>query len=409
MSSQPSNPNLDTINPQTTQSSGQTPTIAGAQSSQSLNANPQVTQSSSQTPTIAGAQTSQTSIPNPNTSGPQALQSSGQTPTIVSGPTVQKTNLVIDEINRGKEYWKLLEQRESDLKKKQDEATAEQHKQLYPDFYVKRIIVPDYAPNYADCRHIRKDVVNRDALNMKQHINLLAQPRCVSQKKEDPPYILKRKVPGPSHRILQLARPKKRQALGTCVQYGATMQKFCIENCHRNVQEMTFVPVHDAVYFIKLNERKPLIEKKKLMLRMKRLQDSINEAKAAKFHQLLRELYSKLKSSLLIQNKDIKDDQTIKLCHVLQNELGKLLKRPVEPEQGIHFDRLVAHISLKVAVWIRSLLTSKKTETTDTQVQVSQNVTQTVVQNNQAVTQNVTQTQTQTQTVTTNIPAGTPQ
>lgn len=227
-------------------------------------------------------------------------------------PSVQnpKINLVIDEINRGKKYSRLLDERQSSIKAKSDEAEADAkrkseeaadalYKQLYPDVYVERCIVPEYAPNYGDCRHIRKNVIDRDALDIKQHINLLAQPKFVTKRIVEKPYIVRRKVPGPSHRIAELARPKTWKVLDTCKQYGATMHKFCIENCYRNIQDVTFVPVHDAVYFIKLNKRKPLIEKQKLQLRMKRLQERINEARMAKMQEMIRKLYLPLKRLLL--------------------------------------------------------------------------------------------------------------
>lgn len=283
---------------------------------------------------------------------PKASPSSSKNP---------KINLVVEEINRGKKYSRSLEQRQPGLKTIFEEAPDQQ---LYPDVYVEKCIVPDYTPNYSDCRHERQTVINRDVLNMNQHIDLLAQPRFVRPRKVEKPYIVKRKVPGPSHRILELARPKKRQALETCNQYGATMEKFCIENCHRNVQDVTFVPVNDAVYFIKLNQRKPLIERQKLKLRMKRLQERINEVKMAKMQNMLRTLYASLKERLLAPSPlapSVKDEQTILLSDVIRSKLETLLHRTVTVEQAnqaTYLDRLVVQISDNLADWMMELVKS---------------------------------------------------
>lgn len=91
-----------------------------------------------------------------------------------------KINSVIDEINRGKEYSKKLEQVRCSLETKLEPKDV-QYKELYPEFYVERCIVPEYKPDYGECRHVKRNVINRDVLDMKQHINLLAQPKFVKQ------------------------------------------------------------------------------------------------------------------------------------------------------------------------------------------------------------------------------------
>lgn len=269
-----------------------------------------------------------------------------------------KINSVVDEINRGKKYSRSLEQRQPGLKTIFEKSSEQQ---LYPDVYVERCVVPDYTPNYSDCRHERQTVINRDVLNMSQHIDLLAQPRFVRQRKEEKPYIEKRKVPGPSHRIIQLARPKKRHTLETCNQYSGTMQKFCIENCLRNVQDVTFVPVHDAVYFIKLNQRKPLIERQKLKLRMKRLQERINEVKMTKMQNMIRKLYSSLKDRLLApMAASVRDEETISLSDVIRSKLEALLHRTIDIKRANYIDRLVVHISDNLADWVMELMRSSE-------------------------------------------------
>lgn len=352
---------------------------------------------------------SQNFQPKMNSKTPQSLGDNSKIMDDKTSPSAgkPKINSVIDEINRGKQFARLLEQRQTvGVKSVYEKATEEQYKKLYPDVYVEKMIVPDYAPNYDDCRHIRRNVINRNALNMAQHINLLAQPRSFKQREVDPPYIVKRKVIQPSHRVLQLARPKKRQALETCKRYGATMQTFCIENCHRNIQEVTFVPIRDAVYFIKLNKRKPLIEKQKQELRMKRLQETINEARMAQMHQLLRKLYKQLKESLLdpleeavtkdthtfhlknvLRNKfgnllvprvekDIaKDARTVQLNSVVQGRLENFLKRTAEKKDKIYLDQMLEHLSGKLAIWLKGLLSSKTTETDVTTTKVTEHIT----------------------------------
>lgn len=89
-----------------------------------------------------------------------------------------KINSVIDEINRGKAYSKLREQRQASLETKV-KPIYELDKPLYPDVYVEKCIVPDYTPNYGECQHVKRKVINRDALDFKQHIDLLAQPKFV--------------------------------------------------------------------------------------------------------------------------------------------------------------------------------------------------------------------------------------
>ncbi|KAG4080373.1 hypothetical protein HA402_006711 [Bradysia odoriphaga] len=227
-------------------------------------------------------------------------------------------------------------------------------------------------------------------------MNLLAQPKVVMKREVPQPYVVRRKVPGPSPRIIQLARPKSRLTLETCNRFGATMDQFCIENCHRNVRDVTFVPVHDAVYFIELNKRKPLVEKEKLKLRMKRLQEKINEAKMAKTKDILRTLYSSLKRYLMplsllpekkpaecaecakgvcagcikIENSSddggtdqqaggIVDDETKKLSLVLRRKMEKLLNHEKKIEQGSHWDLLLELVSKKLAIWAKKLQNSE--------------------------------------------------
>lgn len=159
---------------------------------------------------------------------------------------------------------------------------------------------------------------------------------------------------------MELARPNKRRALETCKQYGGTMQKICIENCHRNIQDVTFVPVHDAVYFIKLKKRKPIIEQQRLRLRMKKLQKKINEAKMAKMQETIQQLYYSLKKLLLIPiEDDDRDDQVVRFGSVIRNKLCKMMDHSTEAEEN-YFDHLLEHISDKLAIWIINLINSNQ-------------------------------------------------
>lgn len=112
----------------------------------------------------------QTNLKTPTTNS--ANQASAKAPT-----APPKINSVIDEINRGREYTRLREQRQSLESKVKPSYEPDKH--LYPDVYVKKCIVPDYTPNYEQCRHIKHNVINRDELDIQQHIDLLAQPRFV--------------------------------------------------------------------------------------------------------------------------------------------------------------------------------------------------------------------------------------
>lgn len=360
---------------------------------------------------------SPTSLPMPQNSESKSSPNSNPT----SAPNFQM-NRVLDEIARGKEYCRQLEQRQlttqikskdAERKDKNQSQTeigsrmqdvqsvetkletkpVELYKQLYPDVYVERIIVPDYTPNYDEFPRITRNIVDRDTLSMKQHMNLLAQPKIVYQRRVDAPYIVRRKVLGPSPRIVELARPKKRQTLATCKQYRATMDQLCIENCHRNVQDVTFVPVQDAVYFIELKKRRPIIEKRKLQLRMKRLQEKISEAKMAKTQEVIWNLYSSLKCYLLpsplrkqpdaeceecakgttlcanctkIDDEDVKsptDNETLKLSSVVRHKMEKMIVDGVDKiEPGSYMNLLLVHISEKLAVWMKRLVNSEAIE-----------------------------------------------
>lgn len=97
--------------------------------------------------------------------------------------TTEETKIisVVDEINRGKEYSRLREQSHSCLHTIV-EPIYKQKTQIYPDVFVKKLIVPDYIPNYGECRHTKRKVVERDLLNNGEHISMLAKPKIVRQK-----------------------------------------------------------------------------------------------------------------------------------------------------------------------------------------------------------------------------------
>ena len=193
-----------------------------------------------------------------------------------------------------------------------------------PAVIIHKVIWPEESVTYEKCEHGKNIIIDRDLLNTRNHINLLATPRKTPVQNQGPILVQKHLLPA-TVRINKLAQPNKNLLLQNFKDHHHHLKIFQIENFLKHFYDLHYETPKQAVRRMRQEIRDEKMREKYLNSEVKQMKDKIYQEKLKVAEKLVATALGKLKNELLKKKEVQLSDEQEEMSDIILISLCRLM------------------------------------------------------------------------------------
>uniref|UniRef100_A0A182QB31 Uncharacterized protein n=1 Tax=Anopheles farauti TaxID=69004 RepID=A0A182QB31_9DIPT len=244
------------------------------------------------------------------------------------------------------------------LQKRSAQAVLRLHEKR-PQPTVQKLVYPS-PPKYKECAHSGHFVLDREALNRADHIELISTPKQVNCDKR--PQWVVRKLPSITNRVKTLARPGPTHVRSTLARYASKLSAKQKQHLESLLEPKPFVTIPESIGYARQQRADDAMWRRHRAKQERNLLKNIRRWEVELLKEIMKKLSTMLRDYYLFEQPSPLEEDAKQIARTLLQCIYQLLNRPVpvtsndSAQRHDAIDEFYIEFSEKVGHWIWRLM-----------------------------------------------------